>query len=83
MTILKGMLIDKKNGTEIRKVFKIKYNNVNMNIKAIFKFMTYIRKAIASYIKHIYQTEHIATLNGHESYSIDESLMIHEEQSQI
>ena len=51
MTILKGMLIDKKNGTEIRKVFKIKYNNVNMNIKTIFKFMTYIRKGIVSYIE--------------------------------
>ena len=45
--------------------------------------MTYIRKAIASYMKYIYQTEHIDTLNGHESYSIDESLMTHEEQSQI
>ena len=54
-----------------------------MNIKTIFKFMTYIRKTIASYIKHIYQTEHIATLNGHESYTIDESLITHEEQSQI
>ena len=41
--------------------------------------MNYIRKAISSYIKHIYQTEHIAILNGHESYSIDESLMAHEE----
>lgn len=83
MTILKGMIIDKKNGTEITKVIKIKYNNVNINIKTIFKFMIYIRKAIASYIKHIYQTEYIAALNGHESYSIDESLMNHEEQSQI
>ena len=55
-----------------------------MNIKTIFKFMNYIRKAIASYIKHIYQTEHITTLNDHESYySIDESLMAHEEQTQI
>ena len=43
-----------------------------MNIKTIFKFMTYIRKVIASYIKHIYQTKNIATLNGHESYSINE-----------
>ena len=45
--------------------------------------MNYIRKAIASYIKHIYGTEHIATLNGHESYSIDVSLMAHEDQTQI
>jgi len=72
MTILKGLIIDKKNGTEIRKVIKIKYNNGNMNMKTIFKFMIYIREAIASYIKHIYQTEHISTLNGHESYSIDD-----------
>ena len=45
--------------------------------------MNYIRKAIASYIKHIYQTENIAILNGHESYSIDESLIAHDEQTQI
>jgi len=77
------MIIDKKNGTVIRKVIKFKYNNVNMNIKTIFKFMNYIWKAIASHIKHIYQTEHIATLNGNESYSIDESLMAHEKQTQI
>jgi len=83
MTIIKGLIIDKKNGTEIRKVIKIKYNNVNMNMKTIFKFMIYIREAIASYIKHIYQTEHISTLNGHESYSIDESLISHEKQYQI
>ena len=38
-----------------------------MNIRTIFKFITYIRKTIASNIKHIYQTEHITTLNGHES----------------
>ena len=83
MNIIKGMRIDKKNVTQIRKIIKCKYNNENMNMKTIFKFMTYISKAIASYMKYIYQTEHIATLNGHESYSIDESLMTHEEQSQI
>ena len=54
-----------------------------MNLKTIFKFMTYIREAIASYNKHIYQTEYISIINGHESYSIDKSLISHEEQSQI
>jgi len=77
------MIIDKKNGTEIRKVIKIKYNNINMNMKTIFRFMAYIRKVITSYIKHIYLTEYISTLNGHELYFIDESLISHEEQSQI
>ena len=73
MTILKEMIINQKNGTQIRKIIKSKYNNVNMNIKVIFKFMNYIRKVIASYLKHIYQTESISTLNGNQSYSIDES----------
>ena len=73
MTILKEMIINQKNGTQIRKIIKSKYNNVNMNIKVIFKFMNYIRKVIASYLKHIYQAESISTLNGNQSYSIDES----------
>ena len=83
MSILKAMIVDKKNGIEIRKIIKNKYNNVNINIKTIFEFMNYIRKETIYYLSHLYETEAISTFNGSESYSIDETLMSHNEGSQI
>lgn len=47
MNIMKSMILQKKNATQIRKFIKHKYNGVNLNIRSIFKFMQYIRKSIA------------------------------------
>ena len=64
----------KKCVTQIRKYIKNKCNGVNLNIRCIFKFMLYIRKSIACYIKKLYITKEISTLNGNNNYAIDESL---------
>ena len=74
---MKCMILQKKNATQIRKIIKNKYNGVNLNIRSIFKFMRYIRKSIACYIKNIYNTIDISTLNGNNNYAIDESLFTH------
>ena len=39
--------------------------------------MLYIRKSIACYIKKLYITKIISTLNGNNNYAIDESLFTH------
>lgn len=67
----------KKNATQIRKYIKNKYNGVNLNIRSIYKFMLYIRKSIACYIKNIYMTKEISTINGNNNYAINESLFTH------
>ena len=77
MNIVKCMIIKKKNATQIRKYIKNKYNGVNLNIRSIYKFMLLIRKSIACYIKNIYITKEISTLNGNDNYAIDESLFTH------
>jgi len=67
----------KKNATQIRKYIKNKYNGVNLNIRSIYKFMLYIRKSIACYIKNIYMTKEFSTINGNNNYTINESLFTH------
>lgn len=64
--------ITKKNTTEIRKIIKNKFKWVNLNIRSIFKFMRYILKSITCYIKNIFITNDISTLNGYNNYVIDE-----------
>ena len=83
MNILKAMLVLNKNGTQIRKYIKNKYNGVNINIKSIFQFMTFIRKSIACYLKNVYNTKEISILNGNNNYAIDESLFTHINNEQI
>jgi len=39
--------------------------------------MLYIRKSIACYIKNIYMTKEISTINGNNNYAINESLFTH------
>ena len=50
IAILQYMIVDKKDGIQISKIIKHKFNNVNINLSVLFKFMLTIRKAISNYL---------------------------------
>ena len=52
-------------------------------MKTIFKFMKFIRKSIACYLKNVYNTKEISNFNGNKNYAIDESLFTHVNNEQI
>ena len=72
MNILKGF-IKGRNATQIKKKLKEKYNNVNINRRVIAKFMLILRKCIAEYYKHIYDTQDISIENQRMTFVIEES----------
>lgn len=67
------MIFKKKNATKIRKRLKAKYNNANINIRIIFKFMNIIRKIIVEYLYNMYNNEEISIHNRIGNFAIDES----------
>ena len=46
MYIIEQFIIEKKNASLIRKAIKNKYNEANLNIIAIYKFMKTIRQLL-------------------------------------
>jgi len=74
MYIIEQFIIEKKNASLIRKAIKNKYNEANLNIRAIYKFMKTIRQCIAEYLNNIYEEEDISTQYNNNYFAVDESL---------
>lgn len=74
MYIIEQFIIEKINASLIRKAIKNKYNETNLNIRAIYKFMKTIRQCIAEYLNNIYEEEDISTQNNNNYFAVDESL---------
>ena len=73
---MKEWLINEKNGQQIYDIIKSKITNYQISQKHIYEILTAARFYISHYYKDLYILEDYSVENNHDSYSVDESQFI-------
>ena len=75
--IIKFWISENKNAKQIKLKLEEEYHKETVNSKLIYETLTICRKAIATYLRNIYQIERLAFTNANNVIAMDESLFTH------